>query len=120
MHGGILADDMGLGKTVMTLGLVLANRGGPTLIVCPVSVLSNWELQSQEHVARGALRVLLYHGPNRDRSPKRLKKYDVVVTSYSIAQSEHNPTSNKRKRDEGLFGIEWHRIVLDEAHTIRN
>src|SRR4051794_14111685 len=58
ISGGILADDMGLGKTLQIISLILTGGPGPTLIIAPLSVMSNWEQQIQRHVKKDrALRV---------------------------------------------------------------
>ncbi|GLC34103.1 hypothetical protein PLESTB_000837700 [Pleodorina starrii] len=88
--------------------------GGPrcTLIVCPVSVLSNWVMQIQEHTA-GNLKVYQYHGPDRSRSPSFLAGHDVVLTTYSVLGGD-------LADGRGLLSVQWLRVVLDEAHTIKN
>jgi SNF2 family DNA or RNA helicase len=99
-----------------------------TLIVCPVSVLSNWTDQINQFVAPGVLSVELYHGPNRDSIIPEVKagNVDVLLVSYNTLATEHDvsdkkkgPKKKKAKR-ESIFDIDFHRIVLDEAHTIRN
>ncbi|HZP28028.1 MAG TPA: DEAD/DEAH box helicase [Acidimicrobiia bacterium] len=112
--GACLADDMGLGKTAQLIASVLADPvPGPTLVVCPVSVLGNWERE----LARFApgLSVLLHHGPARfTRSrvsfAKRAQRVDVVLTSYSLIA---------RDVDE-LVAVPWSRVVLDEAQQVKN
>ncbi|KAH8912067.1 RAD5-like protein [Coniochaeta sp. PMI_546] len=109
--GGILADDMGLGKTLQIISLILTGGPGTTLIIAPVSVMSNWEQQIKRHVLpENAPKVLIYHGPER-RSAK-LTDYDVVVSSYGTLTSEAT--------EGNLFKVHWRRVVLDEGHTIRN
>ncbi|OIW31626.1 RAD5-like protein [Coniochaeta ligniaria NRRL 30616] len=109
--GGILADDMGLGKTLQIISLILTGGPGTTLIVAPVSVMSNWEQQIKRHVhPENAPKVLIYHGP--ERRSANLTDYDVVVSSYGTLSSE--ATEGK------LFTVNWRRVVLDEGHTIRN
>jgi SWI/SNF-related matrix-associated actin-dependent regulator of chromatin subfamily A3 len=111
--GGILADDMGLGKTLQVISLILTGSPGQTLIVAPVSVMSNWEQQIQRHVLpEHAPKVLIYHGAARQAAGKTLKDYDVVVTSYGTLTSEATAGN--------IFKINWRRVVLDEGHTIRN
>ena len=96
-----------------------------TMIVCPVSVLSNWTDQINQFVAPGVLKVELYHGPNRASVLPEVKagNVDVLLVSYNTLAADHDvsdkPKKKKAKR-ESIFDIEFHRIVLDEAHTIRN
>jgi hypothetical protein len=112
--GACLADDMGLGKTAQLIATVLADAAdGPTLVVCPVSVLGNW----QRELARFAphLRVLVHHGSDRHRGDARgfeaqVAGHDVVLTSYSLVARDV----------ERLAGLVWGRLVLDEAQQIKN
>ncbi|MGH9266592.1 MAG: SNF2 helicase-associated domain-containing protein, partial [Acidimicrobiales bacterium] len=79
--GACLADDMGLGKTAQLIAAVLADPvKGATLVVCPVSVLGNWERE----LARFApsLDVHTHHGP--DRASRAFTGHDVVITTYSL------------------------------------
>ncbi|XP_034935970.1 transcription termination factor 2-like [Chelonus insularis] len=133
--GGILADDMGLGKTLSMISLVLARyrntqkkkkqklrrrgrfvkyRGG-TLVVCPASLLAQWQNEVFDHCTPGTLTVGIYHGPNRELSVKKLAKKDIIITTYNIlAHASHQYDKN------ALFKIHWDRVILDEAHVIRN
>ncbi|KAG6039818.1 hypothetical protein E4U41_002064 [Claviceps citrina] len=115
--GGILADDMGLGKTVQIISLILTGGSGTTLIVAPVSVMSNWKQQIERHVkAEFAPSVFIYHG-DKKITGKELMKYDVVITSYGKLAREKDA-----KVPQVLLSsdIEWTRVVLDEGHIIRN
>ena len=67
------------------------------------------------------LRVCVHHGPQRTKRFQDLRKYDVVITTYQILVSEHGSSSNADDGPQvGCFGINWYRIILDEAHTIKN
>ncbi|KAH7165543.1 SNF2 family N-terminal domain-containing protein [Dactylonectria macrodidyma] len=117
LSGGILADDMGLGKTLQIISLILTGGPGSTLIVAPVSVMSNWQQQINQHVQPDQLpSVFVYHGDNK-ASAAMLMKYDVVITSYGKLS---------RERDSGVRDVllspqaKWRRVVLDEGHIIRN
>ncbi|KAI1881221.1 hypothetical protein JX265_000047 [Neoarthrinium moseri] len=117
ISGGILADDMGLGKTLQIISLIVSDgvENGPTLIVAPVSVLSNWEQQIKSHVKNDQQpRVLVYHSC-KPMSGDELREYQVVITTYGMIGSESKAGHTGR-----LYGVEWRRIVLDEGHTIRN
>ncbi|MCW2881729.1 MAG: helicase [Sphaerisporangium sp.] len=113
--GGILADDMGLGKTAQTLSLLLEERTGgtvaPTLLVCPMSLVSNW----QKEAARFApsLRVYVHHGGTRKRDDELVtvvEDADLVITTYGTAL-----------RDAGVLArFGWGRVVCDEAQAIKN
>ncbi|RDA83201.1 hypothetical protein CP532_1223 [Ophiocordyceps camponoti-leonardi (nom. inval.)] len=90
-----------------------------TLIVCPLSTITNWEEQIKQHIRPGSLLYHIYHGPNRIKDAAKLASFDIVITTYG---SVANELSTRRKRGEGLYPLEeigWFRIVLDEAHMIR-
>jgi SWI/SNF-related matrix-associated actin-dependent regulator of chromatin subfamily A3 len=132
--GGILADDMGLGKTMQTISLIVADRerngindpaSGATLILAPLSVMSNWTGQIEYHLKPAhALRVTTYHGAKRIKlNASTVGDYDVCVTTYDTMISEYwddrtKPTVVPRRN--GLFSVHWRRIILDEGHIIRN
>lgn len=110
--GACLADDMGLGKTAQLIATVLADRvEGPTLVVCPVSVLGNWA-NELERFAPG-LSVLVHHGPDRCRDDgfaDAAKAHDVVLTTYALVVRDV----------EQLADTTFTRIVLDEAQQVKN
>ncbi|KWX05363.1 helicase [Carbonactinospora thermoautotrophica] len=107
--GVVLADDMGLGKTLQAICL-LAGRDGtrPHLVVCPTSVVGNWERE----LARFAphLPVIRHHGPDRPTESDRFTPGAVVVTTYTML----------RRDIDLLAAVDWDVVVLDEAQQIKN
>jgi len=133
--GGILADDMGLGKTIQVISLIAADKitdqsrsgvSGATLILAPLSVMSNWSSQMERHVKqKHALRVLTYHGPKRVPIDRNIiTNYNVLITTYDTMMAEYwsgaTKQAEKVPRKSGLFSVTWRRLVLDEGHIIRN
>ncbi|KAJ3493322.1 hypothetical protein NLG97_g4807 [Lecanicillium saksenae] len=136
--GGLLADDMGLGKTLQTISLILSNRKPQkesenwkpqyekmektTLVVAPLALIRQWEHEINDKVEKATgLKVHVHHGPQRTKNFKDFTKYDVVITTYQILVSDHAGSSEAEGgKKTGCFGPTWWRIVLDEAHTIKN
>ncbi|KAI7026705.1 hypothetical protein KC355_g578, partial [Hortaea werneckii] len=134
LRGGILADMMGLGKTLSILSLIaetkresrlfhsekpsgdsgLVCNSKAALIICPKSVMSNWTEQIRTHCNQQKLKTYTYHGSSRTDDLEELSEYNVVLTTYNTAASEFTA------KDKPLALINWFRIVLDEAHQIRN
>lgn len=129
--GGILSDDMGMGKTLEMIALMVddasvAETSNSTLIIAPVGVMSNWSGQIAQHVkADHALRVLVYHGSGKKPMvAEDFGDFDVVITSYGTLATEYCPRGQKDPpsvpRPQGLFSMNWRRVILDEGHIIRN
>ena len=130
--GGILADDMGLGKTIQVISLIMADKAlgyrvpeaaDATLILAPVSVMSNWSTQMKRHIKpEHALRIMFWHGTRKEPiTPKQIENYDVVISTYeSISSDWYSQKSTALPRKSGPFSITWRRIILDEGHNIRN
>uniref|UniRef100_A0A670IHM1 Transcription termination factor 2 n=1 Tax=Podarcis muralis TaxID=64176 RepID=A0A670IHM1_PODMU len=110
---------------------VIASHG--TLIVCPASLIHHWKKEVERHVRSGRLRVCLYHGSNRIKNTTVLSEYDIVVTTYSILAKEiptqkeeaevaadDHVVQDKSVPFSPLLWIHWTRIILDEAHNIKN
>jgi SWI/SNF-related matrix-associated actin-dependent regulator of chromatin subfamily A3 len=85
-----------------------------TLIVCPSSVCSTWKNQLLEHTEKGSLKLHKYYGDSKIKDVEELKKYDIVLTTYGAFANE------SFERWCPLLKIEWWRVILDEAHVIKN
>lgn len=112
-RGGVLADEMGLGKTVQSIALALFLKqrkgdSGPVLVVCPKSLLGNWQAEFERFAP--LLKVLLVQGSGREKALSQIAAYDVILTSYqlTIRDIQHYQSIS--------FGL----ILLDEASFIRN
>jgi SNF2 family DNA or RNA helicase len=107
--GGCLADDMGLGKTIQIIALHLHRRAtspGPTLVVCPASLLGTWEREIRKFAP--GVPVRRFHGGERHLSG--LASDEIVLVTYGILL-----------RDTTRLGeISWGLIVADEAQAVKN
>jgi hypothetical protein len=110
--GGCLAMDMGLGKTPTVLAHLRLDVGhGPVLVVCPPAVLSNWATEAARFTP--SLNVAVHHGPRRASGvalDQLIDGADVVLSTYA---------TTVRDMDQ-LSGVEWRRVVVDEAQAIKN
>jgi superfamily II DNA or RNA helicase len=113
---GLLADEMGLGKTLQTLAWLslprAATTGGgklPALIVCPTSLVRNWEAEAQKFTPW--MKTLVISGPERARDFAKIPSADLVITSYALLQ---------RDFEAAYFDKDFSALVLDEAQHIKN
>ena len=112
--GGILADDMGLGKTVQVLSYLLAKKEDgqtlPSLIVCPASLVLNWEEECRKFTPQLTCVAVDGDAAHRAGLAKQWGQADIVVTSYDLL-----------RRDEELYGQQsFYACILDEAQAIKN
>tara|TARA_B100000963_G_scaffold82543_1_gene70328 strand:- start:68 stop:1636 length:1569 start_codon:yes stop_codon:yes gene_type:complete len=105
--GGVLADDMGLGKTLQSLAFIVA-RGGPSLVVCPSSLVQNWLEESAKFAPE--LEAVAIEGPARAETLEKSSVADLLVTSYALLRLD---IDLYRERN---FKV----VILDEAQNIKN
>ncbi|KXS93874.1 hypothetical protein AC578_9027 [Pseudocercospora eumusae] len=129
--GGLLGDEMGMGKTIQAVSLIMSDypQKEPTLVLVPPVALMQWEAEITEYTD-GKLNVLVYHGSNtkcKKMKVKDLKKFDVIMMSYNSLESMHRKQLKGHGRgedivraDSPIHAIHFHRIILDEAHSIKS
>ncbi|KAF5481306.1 hypothetical protein F2P56_001968 [Juglans regia] len=126
-HGGVLGDDMGLGKTIQTIAFLAAVYGkdgegissvleenevgkkDPVLIICPTSVIHNWEIEFSKWAT---FSVSIYHGGNRDMINEKLEAHavEILITSFDTY----------RIHGSILSEVKWEIVIVDEAHRLKN
>ncbi|ACA98619.1 MULTISPECIES: DEAD/DEAH box helicase [unclassified Picosynechococcus] len=114
--GACLADDMGLGKTIQAIAFLLTLQENkkltqPVLLVCPTSVVSNWEREISKFAP--SLKTLIHHGDRRAKGKtfaSTAQQYDVILTSYSLVFRDQ----------KDLATVSWQGVILDEAQNIKN
>jgi SNF2 family DNA or RNA helicase len=115
--GVILADDMGLGKTVQALTMIqrlkeeMGRLPAPILLICPTSVVTNWEMEKDKFTP--GLQTWVHHGGDRLREDALIEAAqasDMLLTSYALM----------RRDGATLMRINWLGVILDEAQNIKN
>lgn len=129
--GGLLGDEMGMGKTIQAVSLIMSDYPAkqPTLVCVPPVALMQWTNEIREYTDN-KLKVLVYHGTNakcKKMSVKELKSYDVIMVSYNSLESLHRKETKGWSRGDdiikeasSLHAIYYHRLILDEAHSIKS
>jgi len=113
IRGGFIADEMGLGKTITMIGTIFCNFQMPTLVVVPVALIHQWY---NEIFKTTGHKAVIFHGSSKkELTREKLEKSPIVLTSYG------GINLNKKKIEPTLLHeIQWHRIIFDEAHHLRN
>ncbi|XGW03634.1 hypothetical protein V3C99_015091 [Haemonchus contortus] len=146
--GGILADEMGLGKTLSIIALIVdakiarkeRRRNGKdeqdrerkkrireeglipsnsTLVIAPAALIYHWEAEIKSRCEDHLLKVKVYHNNRRNVQSETLARSDVVITTYTLVANEIERNS-AGKGESPLADVHWARIVLDEAHAVKN
>ena len=113
--GGILADDPGLGKTLQMLSLIYLNKKEKTLIVVPKSILTQW-IDTLKSLFK-FMNIYVHYGDEKKQDFEILDNdFDICITTYYNILSRHSDSNNILYNQN----IEWHRIIFDEGHILRN
>jgi DNA repair protein RAD16 len=128
--GGLLGDEMGLGKTIQAVSLIMSDYPAkePSLVLVPPVALMQWQSEIGSYTD-GTLKTFVYHGTNqkaKGMTVSQLKKFDVIMMSYNSLESMYRKQEKGFKRKDGIHkersvihSINFHRIILDEAHSIK-
>jgi len=129
VKGGMFCDDPGMGKTLSLLAMILDNPIGQlTLVVAPANVISVWKSEIAKHTSLPSRNIFSYHGSHRKNMPEKItqmingwdtneREHLIVLTSYGIIRSEYTDSIFKK---DSLFHQHFDRVILDEAHFIKN
>lgn len=124
-YGGILADESGLGKSLTILALIAGScspagtlpnfvSDQSTLMIVPTSLLASWQEQIKTHFRPESLSLLTFHGLHRKLSLIANRNPHIVLTTYSTLVSDW------ASKGPCLYRKQWYRVVLDEAHFIKD
>ncbi|CCF57912.1 hypothetical protein KAFR_0D02640 [Kazachstania africana CBS 2517] len=125
--GGVLADEMGMGKTIQTIALLMSDVAKtPSLVVAPTVALIQWKDEIEQHT-NGKLKVYVYHGSSKTVNIADMAGYDVILTTYAVLESVFRKQNYGFRRKHGLVkepsalhNMEFYRVILDEAHNIKD
>lgn len=114
--GGMLLNEAGLGKSICLLATIIKNPL-KTIIICPAGLIDNWMNEIKKHTNISRLRIVKYYGQNR--TDIEIDESQLIyITSYSIVSREFN--GKEFEKTSLLRKVRFERIILDEAHYIRN
>ena len=101
-----------------------------TLVVAPMSLLAQWESEAAKATKAGTLKTIVYYGSDKAANLQNLcceanaaSAPNLIITSYGVVLSEFNQVAARggdRGSHGGLFSLDFFRIILDEAHFIKN
>ncbi|KAJ4266325.1 hypothetical protein NW762_004309 [Fusarium torreyae] len=135
-YGGIIADVVGLGKTLTMLTAILHSlpsaekhgmfyqrehnmsldetpTGATLVVVTSAQLIESWKTEIGRHFTPGTLSYLVFHGPKRTSNKEDLTSSSIILTTYATVVADRDSL-------DVLGQMNWYRIVLDEAHWIRN
>jgi SWI/SNF-related matrix-associated actin-dependent regulator of chromatin subfamily A3 len=116
--GGFIFDDMGLGKTLSVLAYLTLHPQQKTVIVVPTNVLHGWANEFSKHIQTEHLTLGYYYG--KDRNKPAATAPNILLTTYTTVAHEYDEKTDSFNNDSLLHTLVFDRVVLDEAHAIRN
>ena len=127
--GGILADEMGLGKTLQSLSLVASfgAKGSKNLIICPVVAINQWLKEIEKHLNSESISASIFYGPSTKKEKNFCpEKINIYISSFGKIESVFRRSKklklkeNEYKDFELIFDTKFERIIIDEAHIIKD
>ncbi|MCJ1463034.1 alpha-1,6-mannosyltransferase [Pseudocyphellaria aurata] len=131
-RGGLLTDAPGLGKSLSIIALIASTKESQgethnhsdflttTLLVVPKTLIQTWTDELKRHLKPSkTIRYCVYYGKDKTKFLKELDLYSLVITTYSVVRLDWKTKMTQPENTLTLHGIKWGRIVLDEAHIIR-
>lgn len=132
-RGGLLIDAPGLGKSLSIIALIATDMQEPgepngkldtatkTLLIVPKSLIQTWKDELQKHLKpSSAITYGVYYGKGRARILENLQDYKLVITTYAVVRKDWKSSKVKSEpKAPNIYTSRWRRIVLDEAHIIR-
>uniref|UniRef100_A0ACD5ZK51 Uncharacterized protein n=1 Tax=Avena sativa TaxID=4498 RepID=A0ACD5ZK51_AVESA len=92
--------------------------GGGNLIICPMTLLSQWKAEIEAHTEPNSVNIYVHYGQSRPKEANFIGQNEIVLTTYGVVASEFSTESSVEKG--GLYSVHWFRVVLDEAHMIKS
>ncbi|PUZ75895.1 hypothetical protein GQ55_1G246400 [Panicum hallii var. hallii] len=92
--------------------------GGGNLIICPMTLISQWKAEIEAHTKAGAVNIYVHYGQNRPKDASFIGQSDIVLTTYGVVSSEFSIDGSTEHG--ALYSVHWFRVVLDEAHMIKS
>ncbi|CAO2045986.1 unnamed protein product [Urochloa humidicola] len=92
--------------------------GGGNLIICPMTLISQWKAEIEAHTKPGTVNIYVHYGQNRPKEASFIGQSDIVLTTYGVVSSEFSVDGSME--NGALYSVHWFRIVLDEAHMIKS
>ncbi|PBP25151.1 DNA repair protein RAD16 [Diplocarpon rosae] len=129
--GGLLGDEMGMGKTIQAVTLIMSDFPAkqPSLVLIPPVAIMQWQSEIKDYTD-GTLKTFVFHGTNpavKSMTYQKLLKYDVILMSYNSLESLYRKqekgttrTGKLVKQESIIHKIRFHRVILDEAHSIKS
>ncbi|KID75549.1 SNF2 family domain-containing protein, partial [Metarhizium brunneum ARSEF 3297] len=128
--GGMIADEMGIGKTITSLACVVGNppeaedlktyTKGTLVIVPNVSIANQWREEVKKHCGDDFGKTVMIHQSKNQAPAVSYQNLMIVITTTNEVLAYYRRLQSGKKHEDEVLGFNWYRIILDEAHSIKN